>query len=144
MASGYQKSKKSEDLVVGDRPLRERVSRESLGDSPGAIIAFFEGKEVVDGSPGGSSSGGCLGRFRRRVGQPRSEHSLLARACKVFPVAEHRGLHQEFSNDTVVKKSISSQVVSKYLKLKKRELKEFSKVDEAHKANWIRKNIIDC
>ena len=24
------------------------------------------------------------------------------------------------------------------------ELKEFSKVDEANKANWIRKNIIDC
>ena len=23
-------------------------------------------------------------------------------------------------------------------------VKEFSKVDEAHKANWIRKNIIDC
>ena len=62
---------------------------------------------------------------------------------KKLPESLEKAL-REFSNDTVVKKSISSQVVSKYLKLKKRELKEFSQVDEANKANWIRKNIIDC
>ena len=51
---------------------------------------------------------------------------------------------KKFSNDTIVKKSIGAKVVSKYVKLKKRELKEFSQVGEGNKANWIRKNIIDC
>ena len=51
---------------------------------------------------------------------------------------------KKFSNDTIVKKSIGAKVVSKYVKLKKRELKEFSQVGEENKANWIRKNIIDC
>ena len=51
---------------------------------------------------------------------------------------------KKFSNDAVVKKSIGAKVVSKYVKLKKRELKEFSQVGEENKANWIRKNIIDC
>ena len=51
---------------------------------------------------------------------------------------------KKFSNDTIVKKSIGSKVVSKYVKLKKRELKEFSQVGEANKAGWTRKNIIDC
>ncbi len=51
---------------------------------------------------------------------------------------------KKFSNDAVVKKSIGAKVVSKYVKLKKRELKEFSQVREANKASWIRKNIIDC
>ena len=51
---------------------------------------------------------------------------------------------KKFNNDAVVKKSIGAKVVSKYVKLKKRELKEFSQVGEANKASWIRKNIIDC
>ena len=51
---------------------------------------------------------------------------------------------KKFSNDTIVKKSIGARVVSKYVKLKKRELKEFSQIGEANKASWIRKNIIDC
>ena len=51
---------------------------------------------------------------------------------------------KKFSNDTIVKKSIGARVVSKYVKLKKRELKEFSQIDEANKASWMRKNIIDC
>ena len=51
---------------------------------------------------------------------------------------------KEFSNDIVVKKTIGTKVVSKYVKLKKRELKEFSQVEEANKASWMRKNIIDC
>ncbi len=51
---------------------------------------------------------------------------------------------KKFNNDAVVKKSIGARVVSKYIKLKKRELKEFSQVGEENKANWIRKNIIDC
>ncbi len=51
---------------------------------------------------------------------------------------------KKFSNDTTVKKSIGAKVVSKYVKLKKRELKEFSQVSEANKASWMRKNIIDC
>ena len=51
---------------------------------------------------------------------------------------------KKFSNDAVVKKSIGVKVVSKYLKLKKRELKEFSQVSEANKASWIRKSTIDC
>ena len=51
---------------------------------------------------------------------------------------------KKFSNDAIVKKSIGSKVVSKYVKLKKRELKEFSQVGEANKASWMRKNIIDC
>ena len=51
---------------------------------------------------------------------------------------------KKFSNDAVVKKSIGAKVISKYVKLKRRELKEFSQVVEANKANWIRKNIIDC
>ncbi len=51
---------------------------------------------------------------------------------------------KKFSNDTIVKKSIGTKVVSKYVKLKKRELKEFSQVREANKASWMRKNIIDC
>ena len=51
---------------------------------------------------------------------------------------------KKFSNDTIVKKSIGAKVVSKYVKLKKRELKEFSQVGEANKAGWTRKNIIDC
>ena len=51
---------------------------------------------------------------------------------------------KKFSNDTIVKKSIGARVVSKYVKLKKRELKEFSQVGEANKAGWMRKNIIDC
>ena len=51
---------------------------------------------------------------------------------------------KKFNNDAVVKKSIGAKVVSKYVKLKRRELKEFTQVGEANKANWIRKNIIDC
>ena len=51
---------------------------------------------------------------------------------------------KKFSNDAVVKKSIGAKVVSKYVKLKKRELKEFSQVREANKVSWMRKNIIDC
>ena len=51
---------------------------------------------------------------------------------------------KKFNNDTIVKKSIGAKVVSKYVKLKKRELKEFSQVGKANKASWIRKNIIDC
>ncbi len=51
---------------------------------------------------------------------------------------------KKFNNDAVVKKSIGAKVVSKYVKLKKRELKEFSQIREANKASWIRKNIIDC
>ena len=51
---------------------------------------------------------------------------------------------KKFSNDTIVKKSIGARVVSKYVKLKKRELKEFSQVREAKKESWMRKNIIDC
>ena len=51
---------------------------------------------------------------------------------------------KKFSNDAVVKKSIGAKVVSKYVKLKKRELKEFNRIDEENKGNWIRKNIIDC
>ena len=51
---------------------------------------------------------------------------------------------KKFSNDTIVKKSIGAKVVSKYVKLKNRELKEFSQVHEANKESWIRKNIIDC
>ncbi len=51
---------------------------------------------------------------------------------------------KKFSNDTIVKKSIGAKVVSKYVKLKKRELKEFSQVGEANKESWMRKNIIDC
>ncbi len=51
---------------------------------------------------------------------------------------------KKFSNDAVVKKSIGAKVVSKYVKLKKHELKEFSQIREANKASWMRKNIIDC
>ena len=51
---------------------------------------------------------------------------------------------KKFSNDAIVKKSIGAKVVSNYVKLKKRELKEFSQVGEANKASWMRKNIIDC
>ncbi len=51
---------------------------------------------------------------------------------------------KKFSNDAVVKKSIGATVVSKYVKLKRRELNEFSQVGEANKISWVRKNIIDC
>jgi glutamine synthetase type III len=51
---------------------------------------------------------------------------------------------KKFSNDAVVKKSIGAKVVSKYVKLKRRELNEFSQVGEANKISWVRKNIIDC
>ena len=51
---------------------------------------------------------------------------------------------KKFNDDAIVKNSIGAKVVSKYVKLKKRELKEFSQVREANKASWMRKNIIDC
>ena len=49
-----------------------------------------------------------------------------------------------FQNSDVVKKAFSSKVVSNYVKLKKRELKEFSKQPEIHAYDWQRNNAIDC
>ena len=42
---------------------------------------------------------------------------------------------KKFSNDAVVKKSIGAKVVSKYVKLKKRELKEFRSFLKENKIN---------
>ena len=66
----------------------------------------------------------------------------LKRVKKLPKSLEHA--IKKFSNDAVVKKSIGAKVVSKYVKLKRRELNEFSQVGEANKISWVRKNIIDC
>ena len=42
------------------------------------------------------------------------------------------------------KKSFSTSVVSKFVKLKKRELKEFSSQSEEDAYDWQRNNAIDC
>ena len=68
---------------------------------------------------------------------------LKLKRVKKLPNSLEQAL-KKFSSDTVVKKSIGAKVVSQYLKLKKRELKEFNQVSEANKENWARKNIIDC
>jgi glutamine synthetase type III len=62
---------------------------------------------------------------------------------KKLPVNLDQAL-KKFSEDVIVKNSIGSKIVSKYIKLKKRELKEFNKVRESNKKDWTRKNIIDC
>ena len=62
---------------------------------------------------------------------------------KKLPVNLDQAL-KKFSEDVIVKNSIGSKIVSKYVKLKKRELKEFNKVRESNKKEWTRKNIIDC
>ena len=62
---------------------------------------------------------------------------------KKLPVNLDQAL-KKFSEDVIVKNSIGSKIVSKYVKLKKRELKEFNKVRESNKKDWTRKNIIDC
>ncbi len=51
---------------------------------------------------------------------------------------------KKFGSNPVVLDSIGAKVVSKYLKLKKRELNEFSRISEANSVEWVRKNIIDC
>ena len=73
------------------------------------------------------------------LASPRGFCTGVDRAVKIVEQAI-----KKFNNDTIVKKSIGAKVVSKYVKLKKRELKEFSQVGEANKASWMRKNIIDC
>ena len=65
------------------------------------------------------------------------------RRIKKLPVNLDQAL-KKFSEDVIVKNSIGSKIVSKYVKLKKRELKEFNKVRESNKKDWTRKNIIDC
>ena len=62
---------------------------------------------------------------------------------KKLPVNLDQAL-KKFSEDVIVKNSIGSKIVSKYVKLKKRELREFNKVSESYKKDWTRKNIIDC
>jgi len=62
---------------------------------------------------------------------------------KKLPVNLDQAL-KKFSEDVIVKNSIGSKIVSKYVKLKKRELKEFNKVRESNKKDWSRKNIINC
>tara|TARA_S200000501_G_scaffold314008_1_gene305722 strand:- start:611 stop:1930 length:1320 start_codon:yes stop_codon:yes gene_type:complete len=62
---------------------------------------------------------------------------------KKLPINLDQAL-KKFSEDVIVKNSIGSKIVSKYVKLKKRELKEFNKVRESNKKDWTRKNIIDC
>ena len=42
------------------------------------------------------------------------------------------------------KKSFSTSVVSKFVKLKKRELKEFASQSEEEAYDWQRNNAIDC
>ena len=62
---------------------------------------------------------------------------------KKLPINLDQAL-KKFSDDVIVKNSIGSNIVSKYVKLKKRELKEFNKIKESYKRDWMRKNIIDC
>ena len=49
-----------------------------------------------------------------------------------------------FHQSEVAKKSFSPSVVSKFVKLKKRELKEFSSQSEEDAYDWQRNNAIDC
>ena len=49
-----------------------------------------------------------------------------------------------FKESNVVKNAFGSSVVSKYIKLKNRELKEYDKQPEDQKSEWSRNNAIDC
>ena len=49
-----------------------------------------------------------------------------------------------FKESNVVKNAFGSSVVSKYIKLKNRELKEYVKQPEDQKSEWSRNNAIDC
>ena len=49
-----------------------------------------------------------------------------------------------FKESNVVKNAFGSSVVSKYVKLKNRELKEYGKQPEDQKSEWSRNNAIDC
>ena len=49
-----------------------------------------------------------------------------------------------FKEINVVKNAFGSSVVSKYVKLKNRELKEYGKQPEDQKSEWSRNNAIDC
>ena len=49
-----------------------------------------------------------------------------------------------FKESNVVKNAFGSSVVSKYIKLKNRELKEYGKQPEDQKSEWSRNNAIDC
>ena len=47
-------------------------------------------------------------------------------------------------NSDVTKNAFSSKVVSNFVKLKKRELKEYSAQSELSAYDWQRNNAIDC
>ena len=49
-----------------------------------------------------------------------------------------------FKESNVAKNAFGSSVVSKYVKLKNRELKEYAKQSEDQKSEWSRNNAIDC
>ena len=49
-----------------------------------------------------------------------------------------------FQNSDVAKNAFSSKVVSNFVKLKKRELKEYSAQSELSAYDWQRNNAIDC
>jgi len=49
-----------------------------------------------------------------------------------------------FKESNVAKNAFGSSVVSKYVKLKNRELKEYGKQPEDQKSGWSRNNAIDC
>ena len=49
-----------------------------------------------------------------------------------------------FKESNVAKNAFGSSVVSKYIKLKNRELKEYGKQPEDQKSGWSRNNAIDC
>ncbi len=49
-----------------------------------------------------------------------------------------------FKESNVAKNAFGSSVVSKYIKLKNRELKEYDKQPEDQKSEWSRNNAIDC
>ena len=49
-----------------------------------------------------------------------------------------------FKESNVAKNAFGSSVVSKYIKLKNRELKEYGKQPEDQKSEWSRNNAIDC
>ena len=49
-----------------------------------------------------------------------------------------------FHNSEVAKKAFTPSVVSKFVKLKKRELKEYGKQPEPFSYDWQRNNVLDC
>ena len=49
-----------------------------------------------------------------------------------------------FKESNVAKNAFGSSIISKYIKLKNRELKEYAKQPEDQKSEWSRNNAIDC